>query len=229
MKRNSGCAALTRAISGGQYSSAGRRPAPGAGEDVVAHQHRHVAAQPVALPGQLEQRVADGLPQRRRERVELDDVRPRREVRVAPARDPARADLDRADRIRRVARHAAAPAAHRPTDGPARRGSGRSRGSASARAPPARRARRPARRARRTARRPRSRARSTASRSRPRRAGRAARRGCPPPAPGRSARSPARPGSAPTRPSARPPRPPAARPTPRTPRPAAAPPARPPC
>ena len=105
MKRNSGYAALTRAISGGQYSSSGGVPAPGAGEDLVAHQHRHVAAQPVALARQVEQRVADRLPQRRRERVELDDVRPRREVRVAPARHPARADLHRPDRIAGIARH----------------------------------------------------------------------------------------------------------------------------
>ena len=147
-----------------------------------------------------------------RERVELHDVGPRREVRVAAAaRRRRRRAQERlgvgAPGPPRVPRDEALGARRASTDGRARRGWARSRGSgrdprsaSAARAA----ARRPGRR---SARRRRSRARSTASRSRPRRAGRAAPRGCPPQLPGPSARSPAPPGCAPTRPSATPRRP----------------------
>ena len=91
------------------------------------------------------------------------------------------------------------------TDGRARRGWARSRGSAPRPAGGELLARRRERRpGRRSARRRRSRARSRASRSRPRRAGRAARRGWRRRAPGRPARSAGPRGCAARRPSARP-------------------------
>ena len=71
------------------------RPRPGALaprplEDVVHHQHRHVAADAVALRGDRAERLHDRGPQLGRERVQLDDVRPGREVRVAAVREDAR-------------------------------------------------------------------------------------------------------------------------------------------
>ena len=56
--------------------------APGLGEDVVDHEHGHVAPDAVALTGDIGQRLDGRRAHRRRERVELDDVRPRREIRV---------------------------------------------------------------------------------------------------------------------------------------------------
>ena len=105
MKRNSGYAALTRAISGGQYSSSGGVP-----PHVRAKISLHISiAMSQRSPSHCAARSSSVSPTASRsagrERVELHDVRPRREVRVAPAGDPARADLHRPDRIGRVAGH----------------------------------------------------------------------------------------------------------------------------
>ena len=190
-----------------------RTPSPAARGARCARRPRWSSASPCrsarrrTSPPAAAQQLAHRRPQRGRERVELDDVRPRREVRVAPAGDDRVADAQPRRRVARevllACRGCSAPA---PTDDRARRGWGRSRGSASARA---RRAPPAPRRGRRSADRRRSRARSRASRSRPRRAGPAAPPASPPSARGRPARSPARPASAPTRPSARPRRRPA--------------------
>ena len=82
------------------WSGDGAGPfAPRAREDVVQHQHRHVAAHAVGLLGDVDQRVGRGLAQAGRERVELGDVRPRREVRVAAAGDDGVADREEARRL----------------------------------------------------------------------------------------------------------------------------------
>ena len=209
MKVNSGCASLTRAMSGGQYSVGGRRPgpvAPRAGEDLVGHQHRHVAAHPVALRGDVDQRLGDRVAQGRGEGVELHHVRPGREVGVAASGEdagggpqerlgmllelrlrPARAGTRAARRPGMVGRHVVGDVVE-----DQREAAGGERGARGGE-PVA---------ARRSGRRPRSRARSRASRSRPRRGGRAGRRGWPRRGPGRRARWRARPGCAPRRPSA---------------------------
>ena len=205
-----------------------RRPgalAPGAREHLVDHQHRHVAAHARrTAPPMSSSVLGDRVAQRRRERVELDDVGPRREVRVAAAGDdraPTCAGTPSGSRARSssVPCDEALGVLGRPTGGRARRGWARSRGSAPARASASCRAGRgQRRRGRRSARRRRSRAtqygepitsavaqvgQRGADRRRQRRVV--------------AARSPARPGCAPTRPSARPRRPAArrARPTPR--------------
>ena len=80
-------------MSAGQYSSDGAGAgavAPGAREDLVGHQHRHVAAQPVALVADADQRLGHRLAQRGRVGVELDDVGPWGEVRVAALRERRR-------------------------------------------------------------------------------------------------------------------------------------------
>ena len=117
--------------------------APGARERLVHHQHGHVAAHAVALRGDRLQGLDRGRSLLRRERVQLDDVRPGREERVATASK---------DRVARRARTRPGRAPDRPrrrarstrdgrpsTDGRARRGWARSRGSARARARRARR------------------------------------------------------------------------------------------
>ena len=76
--------------------------APRALEDVVQHQHRHVAADSVALLGDVLQRLDDGLAQRRSEGVELHDVGPRGKVRVAAVREHAPGDLGERRRITRA-------------------------------------------------------------------------------------------------------------------------------
>ena len=131
--------------------------------------------------GDRPQRLDDGRPQVGREGVQLHDVGPGGEVRVAAVGEDAAADPDERGRVAREIVLAAARRSTRDappsTDGRARRGSARSRGSARARArraPPARRRGRPARPG---AHRPRSRGCSTASRPRPRRRSRAARAG----------------------------------------------------
>ena len=101
--------------------------APGAREDLVGHQHRHVAADAVALRGDRDQRVDRRRAQAGRERVELDDVGPRREVGVLAVRERA---------VRKLAdpQVSLAWGARSSRGGRARRGSARSRGSAAARA-----------------------------------------------------------------------------------------------
>ena len=63
--------------------------APGAPEDVVHHQHRHVATDPITLTGDRGHRVEGRSPQAGLEGVELQDVRPGWEVGVAPAGEHA--------------------------------------------------------------------------------------------------------------------------------------------
>ena len=68
-----------------------RALAPRAREDLVGHQHRHVAAQRRRTGRRCRSSVVgDRVAQRRRERVELHDVGPRREVRVAAAGEDRR-------------------------------------------------------------------------------------------------------------------------------------------
>ena len=82
----SGCTARTALMTSVQYSVAGGSPArsPQVGEHVVHHQHRHVAAHAVGLLGDVHQGVVQRA-RTRRERVQLGDVGPRWEVRVATA------------------------------------------------------------------------------------------------------------------------------------------------
>ena len=71
-------------ITSDQYSASGGRTdavAPGAPEDVVEHQHRHVATHTVGQVPDLDERVDRGLPKSGRKSVELRHVRPRWEVR----------------------------------------------------------------------------------------------------------------------------------------------------
>ena len=83
--------------------------APGPLEDVVHHQHRHVAAHAVALRGDRAERLDHGGPQVGREGVQLHDVRPRGEVRVAAVREDAAAD---SHERRRIALQVVVAAAH---------------------------------------------------------------------------------------------------------------------
>ena len=76
----------------------GRLERPRAREDLVGHQHRHVAAHAVALLGDRAQRLARRRAQLGGERVELHDVGPGREVRVAPAGDAPRSRRGRSTR-----------------------------------------------------------------------------------------------------------------------------------
>ncbi len=68
--------------------------APRAGERVVHHEHRHVAAHAVALVGDPPERLDHRRPQRGGEGVELDDVGPRREVGVAAVGQHTPGDVD---------------------------------------------------------------------------------------------------------------------------------------
>ena len=183
--------------------------APRALEGVVHHQHRHVAAHAVALRGDRPQRLDHGAAQIRREGVQLHDVRPGREVRVAAVGEDAAADPDERGRVARevvlVAGDEVLGVRRASTGGRAQRGSARSRGSAASPRSRERRARgREARPGRRGARRPCSRGCSTASRRRPRVGSRAARAGSSRSGPRSRARSRSPPGCAPRRPSARP-------------------------
>ena len=63
------------------------RPAPGPLEHIRQHEHGHVAAHAVALPGDAQQFPDHRLLKRRIGVVELQRVRPAREVRVAPVRE----------------------------------------------------------------------------------------------------------------------------------------------
>ena len=135
MSTSSGQRALTRAITAGQNSSAGGSSAPGAGEHLVGHEHRHVAAQPVALRTEFGEQVGHGVAQAGRERVELHHVRPWRE---STGRGRARRSLRRQSAGTRPGR-AQDPPRCRPRSTPgsrpamgdrARRGWARSRGSA---------------------------------------------------------------------------------------------------
>ena len=74
---------------------------PRALEGVVHHQHRHVAAHAVALRGDRAQRLDHGRTEVGRERVQLHDVGPGGEVRVAAVREHAVADADERRRIPR--------------------------------------------------------------------------------------------------------------------------------
>ena len=121
--------------------------APGAREHLVGHQHRHVAAHPVALRADVDQRLGD--------RARAAPARTRRAARRpatagSTGRGPrATIAAGRAQERRGVGRQlllaavdAGTPGATPPTDGRARRGWARSRGSAAARAPASCRARR---------------------------------------------------------------------------------------
>ena len=79
-------------------SRAGALP-PGPLEDVVRHEHRHVAADAVALGCEGPERRRHGVSEAGREGVELDDVRPGGEVRVAAVRDDDVADADERRRL----------------------------------------------------------------------------------------------------------------------------------
>ncbi len=68
--------------------------APRAGEDLVGHQHRHVAAHSVALPPDLQHGLRHRVAQDGGERVELHDIRPRREIGIAPAGRDCRVKCD---------------------------------------------------------------------------------------------------------------------------------------
>ena len=136
MNTNSGMSALH----GGDHGRpvVGLRPragalAPGALEGVVHHQHRHVAAHAVALRGDRAERLDHGRAQVGRERVQLHDVRPGGEVRVAAVREHAAADARRTrpGRARGPRRSHARSTRDAPpsTGGRARRDSARSRGS----------------------------------------------------------------------------------------------------
>ena len=81
--------------------------APRALEDAVHHEHRHVAADAVALLGDRAERLDHGAAQRRRERVQLHDVGPGGEVRVAAVREHA---VAHAHERRRVALEVLLPA-----------------------------------------------------------------------------------------------------------------------
>ena len=79
-----------------------RATAPGRPEDVVEHEHRHRADDPVAPRRDLAQRLGHRPRHRRVAVVELGRVGPRREVRVAAVGDPVatvRADLEIAVRV----------------------------------------------------------------------------------------------------------------------------------
>ena len=164
--------------------------APRAREDLVGHQHRHVAAQPVALAA--DRRSASPRPRRAasgenalswttsghggkygsRPRATIAAGRAQERLRVArevlvACRCTKHSGARRQPRV--VGRDVVGDVVEDQPE-PARGERGARRGQR--------------RRGRRSARRRRSRARSTASRSRPRRAGRAARRGCPASRPG---------------------------------------------
>ena len=73
--------------------------APGLGEDLVDHQHGHVAADPVALRGDVRQGRRGRRTQGGRERVELHDIGPQREIRVAAVGQDVAAGPDPARRF----------------------------------------------------------------------------------------------------------------------------------
>jgi hypothetical protein len=73
--------------------------APGAYEDIVHDQHGHVAADSVALTGDLDQRLDYRGAQRGSKGVELNDVRPSGKVRIAAIRQDSIADFDERRRV----------------------------------------------------------------------------------------------------------------------------------
>ena len=73
--------------------------APGALEDRVQHEHGHVAADAVALPGDLRDRLDHRLPEPRLKGVELEHIGPRREEGVPAAGKHLSARLDEGRRI----------------------------------------------------------------------------------------------------------------------------------
>ena len=88
MNLNSGCRCLDRRDHGRPVVV--RRPEARASPQVrskivVQQEHRHVAADAVALPGDLRERLDHRLPKARLEGVELEHVGPCREVRIAAA------------------------------------------------------------------------------------------------------------------------------------------------
>ena len=192
-----------------------RRPAParpgppGLREHVVEQQHRHVAADAVALVARCRSSVSSVAARSAGAKASsCDDVRPGREVRVAAAGEHLAVDLDQGAGSRRRSSLAAAARSTRdaraPTGGRGRRGWARSRAAAARRARPARPGPRPARPDRRAGRPRRSGGCSTASRRRRRRRVGQRRARTRPQRGSCAARSPARPGCAPRRPSARP-------------------------
>ena len=73
--------------------------APGALEDVVQHEHGHVAADAVALSGDLRDRLDHRLPEPRLKGVELEHIGPRREVGIPAAGEHLSSRLDEGRRI----------------------------------------------------------------------------------------------------------------------------------
>ena len=72
---------------------------PRALEGGVQHEHGHVAPNAVALFGNLRDRLDRRLPERGLKGVELEHIRPRREVRVPAAGEHLSAQLDEGPRI----------------------------------------------------------------------------------------------------------------------------------
>ena len=72
---------------------------PRALEDGVQHEHGHVAPDAVALFGDLRDRLDHRLPEPGMKGVELEHIRPRREVRVPAAGEHLPAKLDEGPRI----------------------------------------------------------------------------------------------------------------------------------
>ena len=174
MNTKSGCALLHGGDHGRPVVGFGPGPAalaPRALERVVHHQHRHVAAHAVALRGDRAQRLGHGCAQVGRERVQLHDVGPGGEVRVAAVREHAVADARRTTpdpaRDPRRSRARSTRGAPPSTGGRARRGSARSREATRRRARRAPRARPRAPPVRRGGHRPCSRGCSKASRRHP--------------------------------------------------------------
>ena len=75
------------------------RVAPGPLEDIVQHEHRHVAADTVTLSGDLRDRLDHRLPESRLKGVELEHIRPRREVGIPAAGEHRSSRLDERRRI----------------------------------------------------------------------------------------------------------------------------------
>src|SRR5277367_6049760 len=67
---------------------------PGALEDIVQQEHRHVAADTVTLFGHFRDRLNHRLPELWSERVELEHIWPSREIRIPPTRKYISASLE---------------------------------------------------------------------------------------------------------------------------------------
>ena len=76
-----------------------RTGSPGTLEDIVQHEHRHVAPNPVTLLGNLRDRLDHRLPEPRLKGVELEHIRPRREVGIPAKGKHLFSDLNEGRRI----------------------------------------------------------------------------------------------------------------------------------